>query len=166
MNKARKNSSKFMQDLIGHGHSLQVKASFILNLYPEITSYELKQYALKGVIDNAELYSGPLPVSVAIKLEGMGITSIAKINEEIRAGKLDLSKFNYIGPKKWLAIMKWARIDFSSDKIIAVSLKLPMRIISELSDMAGAADYKLKHPAIAYLVDCVLAASRTLRAIK
>jgi len=142
-----------------------VKASFILNLYPETTRSAIKLYAQKGMIDNAELYLGPLPLCVALKLESRGITTIEKINEAIRAGNLDLSKFDNIGPKRWRTIMKWARIDFSSEKVFVIRLTLPLRIVSALTDMAGAADYKLTNSAIVYMVDGALAACKNLQTV-
>ena len=162
MSRINRKDIELIEELASKGIAPPVKYDLIKNLRPKATNIDIKRYAQKGLIENAELYSAPLPVAVAIRLESMGLTSVAKITEEIRVGNLDLSKFNHIGPKRWLAIMKWARIDFTRDKMITISFKIPKRIVSELSDMARAADSKLQHPAIAYVVDSVLAACQTL----
>jgi len=150
------------KSLLGDGIHIPVKTHYILKYNPKLTNVEIRSLAKNGLLTNAEIYSGPLPVSVAIKLEAMGITSIAKISDAIRAGKLDLSKFNSIGPKRWSAILKWAQINVSMEKRIHIRLGLPAHIILNLSDMARAPDSAIQNPAIAYVVKAILDACRTL----
>ena len=161
MPRINKQDIKLIEELANKGMTPPVNSNIIRLLNPEATDIDFKRYAKKGLIDNAELYSGPLPVAAAIRLESMGITTVAKLSEAIRAGNIDLAKFNHIGPKRWLAIMKWARIDLTNEIMITINLKLPKRIVIELSHMAHASDPKLQHPAISHIVDSVLAAYQT-----
>lgn len=153
---SRKKSQLIVEKLVQNGFGLPVPISALMPYLPTNPFIVVKELAAMGVIANAELYSGPLPVAAAIQLESLGITTRAMLGDEIRSGNLDLSKFNYVGPKKWSAIMKWAQIDPSGEKLLTIRLKLPARVVSCLRDMKKGSDSALSHPTIQYLADVVL----------
>lgn len=151
-----KKSQEIAIQLVELGHELPVSISVLMPYLPANPYLVIRELADMNVVANSELYSGPLPFTAAIQLESMGITSRSKLCDEIRSGRLDLSRFNHVGPKKWTAIMKWAKIDPLAEKLMTIRLKLPVRVVADLREMKERADDALKHPTIQCLIEGVL----------
>ncbi|MBE2284917.1 MAG: hypothetical protein IAE77_15765 [Prosthecobacter sp.] len=124
--------SRILHKLMSEGVGVPVSAEHVLSLAGNSSWYVIRELAKAGDLLNPELYKGPLPLGVALKLERLGILNRDMLREKLMSHELDLGSMSYIGKKRADRILKWAGIDPASNRMVSIRLRLPLRVLQQL----------------------------------
>lgn len=153
---SEKKSAWVVQQLKKAGCVFPVPAERVLPLLPGNPVHVIRELAKQGYLENEELYQGPLPLGVALRLEKIGVLNRAMLRERLAAGKLNLDSISYVGRKRSATILKWAKLDPNLDRRYLLPLNLPMSLIQQLRHMAGSTQYSSLDQTLRSLVEEVL----------
>jgi hypothetical protein len=158
--KTEKKAHLIVQQLKHNGVCFPVSLTHIIPMLPENPVYVIRELAQKGYLANPELYEGPLPVGTAQRLEKIGVLDRATFREMLENGRINLETINYVGRKRQEAILRWAQLKPEEIDKCAIRLKLPVRVVRQLSEFVLSPEYHSMHDVVRSVVDSVLVATK------
>jgi hypothetical protein len=151
-----KKSFLVVQQLKKEGVVFPVPVERVLPLLQGNSVYVIRELALKGYLENEELYQGSLPLGIARRLERLGVLNRAMLRERLAAGVLNLDSISYVGRKRSAKILSWAKLEPSFEEKCQLRLKLPRRLIQELHQIAESPNYSAMDQSLRSLVEEIL----------
>jgi hypothetical protein len=84
----------------------------------------------------------------------------ATFREMLENGRINLETINYVGRKRQEAILRWAQLKPEEIDKCAIRLKLPVRVVRQLSEFVLSPEYHSMHDVVRSVVDSVLVATK------